>query len=139
MRSCVMRRCRRESGQSLVEVALVFPVLLMLLLGLLDFGRAFYAVVSLRDAADEGAAYASLDPSNTAEIVQRAVAASPRLVQITEDGVTVHQPAVIAPGQAITVTVQAEMMILTPFVQGLVEGGSLTLEGQSSHPILMVP
>jgi Flp pilus assembly protein TadG len=33
------RRLRQESGQALVEFALVFPVLLLIILGILDFGR----------------------------------------------------------------------------------------------------
>lgn len=44
-----------SSGQSTVEFALSAGVLVLLLLGLLDFGRAFYFGVRLQDAAREGA------------------------------------------------------------------------------------
>ena len=60
-----------EQGQSLVELAVSLTILLMLLAGTIDFGRAFFTWVTLRDAAQEGAAYASIDPTNNAEIEER--------------------------------------------------------------------
>jgi len=60
-----------ERGQSLVELAISFSILLLLVAGAIDFGRAFFTWVSLRDAAQEGAAYASIDPNNLAEIEHR--------------------------------------------------------------------
>lgn len=60
-----------EKGQSLVELALTFTLLLMMLAGAIDFGRAFFTWLALRDAAQEGAAFASIDPTNMAEIDSR--------------------------------------------------------------------
>jgi hypothetical protein len=48
-------RWRRRAGQSLVEMAMVLPVLAFLTFGLLDFGRAYYFQVSVTNAAREGA------------------------------------------------------------------------------------
>jgi Flp pilus assembly protein TadG len=50
----------REEGQSLVELAMSLILLLTLLAGLVDFGRAFFTYVALRDAAQEGASFASV-------------------------------------------------------------------------------
>jgi Flp pilus assembly protein TadG len=52
-------RCR--AGQSLVEMAMVLPVLAFLTFGLLDFGRAYYFQVSVTNAAREGARVAILN------------------------------------------------------------------------------
>ena len=49
-------------GQSIVEFALVLPVLLFLLLMGLDFGRVFLGWVNLNNAARVGANYAALYP-----------------------------------------------------------------------------
>jgi len=49
------RRARKERGQSLVEFAISSIVLLLLTMGLLDFGRAFYYAVGLEGAVREGA------------------------------------------------------------------------------------
>jgi len=54
-------RWRRHAGQSLVEMAMVLPVLAFLTFGLLDFGRAYYFQVSVTNAAREGARVAILN------------------------------------------------------------------------------
>jgi hypothetical protein len=48
-------RWRHRAGQSMVEMAMVLPVLVFLTFGLLDFGRAYYFQVSVTNAAREGA------------------------------------------------------------------------------------
>jgi len=49
-------------GQALVEFALSIVVLSLLLMGVIEFGLAFYTYIVVVDAADEAAAYASLYP-----------------------------------------------------------------------------
>jgi Flp pilus assembly protein TadG len=46
---------RRRLGQSLVEMAMVLPILTFLTFGLVDFGRAYFFQVSVTNAAREGA------------------------------------------------------------------------------------
>lgn len=48
---------RSPRGQSLVEAALLLPILLLLVLGAMDFGRMFYTKIVLTNAAREGANY----------------------------------------------------------------------------------
>jgi Flp pilus assembly protein TadG len=55
------KRWRSRHGQSLVEMAMVLPVLAFLTFGLLDFGRAYYFQVSVTNAAREGARVAILN------------------------------------------------------------------------------
>jgi Flp pilus assembly protein TadG len=54
-------RGRGRAAQSLVEMAMVLPVLALLTFGLLDFGRAYYFQVSITNAAREGARVAILN------------------------------------------------------------------------------
>src|SRR3954452_6216031 len=72
---------RRTGGQSLVEFALILPVMLLLLLGAIDFGRVFLGWVSLNNTARIAANYAAsnalaVNAGNTASL-----AAYNRLVQ----------------------------------------------------------
>jgi hypothetical protein len=53
---------QRALGQGLTEFALVLPVLLLVLLFALDFGRLFNAVVTLNNAVRIGANYAATHP-----------------------------------------------------------------------------
>lgn len=46
-----------QAGASLLETALILPILLLLFLGAMDFARAFYAGIELANAATAGAEY----------------------------------------------------------------------------------
>lgn len=54
-------RHRGERGQAIVETALVLPILMLILLGLFDFGRAVYAFNTISNAARDGARIAIVD------------------------------------------------------------------------------
>lgn len=65
---------RRRRGQSMVELALGLPLLLLLLLGTIDVGRAFFGAVQLRNAVREGAGYGAHFPTDTAGMTSRVTA-----------------------------------------------------------------
>ena len=52
------------AAQALVEFALVLPILLLLILGVIDFGRMFYTKMILTNAAREGANYLAYFPED---------------------------------------------------------------------------
>ena len=126
----------RTRGQSLVEAALALPVLVMLMLGLLDFGRAYYAIVSLKDAADEGATYASHHPSDVVGIRRRASEASRQLAQIEPNDVTVIYPPTLYAGAPITVTTKLVLRLYTPFANAFVPSSELELHGSATHALV---
>lgn len=70
-----MRRFgRRDEGQALVEFALLTPFLLVFLVGILEFGRAWNAHIVVTQAAREGARKAAVyDPAITADSVRHAI------------------------------------------------------------------
>ncbi|MGD1997027.1 MAG: TadE/TadG family type IV pilus assembly protein [Anaerolineae bacterium] len=131
-----MANKRKQSGQSLVEFALVLPVLLLILGGLVDLGRAYFSYVAVTDAAAEGAAYAAADPNNFGEIVERVQAASGGLVEIDPDAVEVAYPPTIASGAPITVTVSYTYTVATPIINRMVTGGRLRLRSTATEVIL---
>jgi len=49
------RRSHRKRGQSLVEFALVFPIFMMVLSGIMDFGFMLYSRMSVINASREAA------------------------------------------------------------------------------------
>lgn len=51
-----------EQGATMVEFALVTPVLLLIIIACLDFARALNAYVTITNASREGARYATLNP-----------------------------------------------------------------------------
>src|SRR5919204_4685411 len=54
------RRLREERGVALVELALVLPLVMVLLLGMLDFGKAFNEWIDETHLANEGARLAAV-------------------------------------------------------------------------------
>jgi Flp pilus assembly protein TadG len=57
-----------DDGGSLVELALLLPVFMLLLLGALDLGRAYYLAIEVAGAAQAAAAYGSQNPTDTTGI-----------------------------------------------------------------------
>jgi Flp pilus assembly protein TadG len=127
-----------EKGQSLVEMALVLPVVLIILAIVLDLGRLYYVTVALTDAAGEGATYAAINPSDTAGVISRAQDASGGFVQVDTGMVTVDAPAITA-GAPVTVTVWYNFRVATPLAYIILgEGfdGTVPLRGTATEVIL---
>jgi Flp pilus assembly protein TadG len=59
-----MRRYR-DRGQSLVEFALVLPIFLLMLMGIVDAGRLIYTYNTVSNAARDGARVAIVNQSTT--------------------------------------------------------------------------
>ena len=70
------RRNRDERGAALVEFALVLPVLVLFLFGIVEFGRAYSARIQLTSAVREGARAAALGgtATQTAEATRKGAA-----------------------------------------------------------------
>lgn len=69
-----------EKGQALVELAIVLPLLLLLLLGIVEFGRVGHAYLTLNHAAREGARAGVIEASDQ-EVVDVVRAATTTLQQ----------------------------------------------------------
>lgn len=74
LRRLLHRFRQTEAGQSLVEFTMVLPIFLILLFGLVDFGRAFYTWLVVTNAAREGARAAAIQA--TAETVDARIYSS---------------------------------------------------------------
>lgn len=62
---------KTEKGQSLVELAISLLILLLVLAGVVDLGRLIFQYISIRDAAQEGAVYASIYPTACNQTIER--------------------------------------------------------------------
>ena len=115
-----MRRQRSmgdERGAGLAEFALVAPVLLMVLFGIIEFGMAFSRAQAITAAAREGGRLASLSSTTTADVTDR--------VDATLGAMSFDSPPTVAvspttgcagrEGESITVVVSAPHRITIPF------------------------
>lgn len=92
---------REERGAAIVEMALVLPLLLALLMGVLVYGHYFMLAHSVQQAANDGAraSIIGLDAADRSAVASRAVARSLQAVRGT------HSVAVSETTEAITVAV----------------------------------
>ncbi|PLC12149.1 hypothetical protein AUQ48_07750 [Kocuria flava] len=118
-----MIRLRSQRGAAAVEFALVVPVLLALLLGIIEFGRAYNVQISLTHAAREAARTMAVG-NVWADAVSRGTTAAPSVDLEATDFAAA--PAVCAPGQQISITVTHELETLTGVTDGL------TLTGEAA-------
>ncbi len=75
-----------ERGASVLEMALLLPVLLLLFVGLIDFGRAYYLSTEVSAAASAGALYGSQNTTaaqDTNGIKTAALAGAPNVSGMT--------------------------------------------------------
>jgi len=105
------KRLRPDSGEALVEMALVLPILLVLSLGMLDFGRAFHMKNIVDSAAREACRVAVITTPPDVALAQGRAADI-----LTAGGVTGGSTAVVGPDPAkmVTVTVTARFKFVTP-------------------------
>ena len=68
-------RMRRNRGSSMIEFALVSPLLLLLLSGVLDYSLALRIALAVSDAARAGAQYGSSSVANSADLAGMEAAA----------------------------------------------------------------
>jgi Flp pilus assembly protein TadG len=105
------KRTRDERGAVMVEFAIILPLLLLLLMGIVEFGRAYNTQVSIQAAAREGARELALRHSSTqVETATRNGAPS-----VTIDTITQTPCPATGDGQA-TVTVTESFTFGIPFL-----------------------
>jgi Flp pilus assembly protein TadG len=80
----LIRRLRTARGQGLVEFAFVLPIIVLLIFGTIDLGRAVYAYNTLAESARQANRLAIVDQDTTA-VQNRALLAAPALNLATTD------------------------------------------------------
>jgi len=127
-----------EKGQSLVELAVSLVILLLLVGGIVDLGRAFFTSMSLRDAVQEGALYGAIDPTNTAGIKNHVLNTSgmvPDMIGVND--ITVEIINAPCAGNRIKVSaVYSDFPITMPFIGAVLGGQTLSLSATVTDTIL---
>jgi TadE-like protein len=137
-----MRRARRrgnsESGQDVVEFALILPVLVLLLLGIIEFGWLIFTYNTVAHAAREGARAGVPFLHGNAEICDAALGLSPGLNLVCRacDPNTCDsciEPRISDADETVQVTVRYEHYFMTaPIVQALGGRGSVCLQSTAT-------
>lgn len=108
-----------QKGQAIVELAIILPLILFLIIGMIDFGRVMNAYLVANNASREGARQAAVGKSDT-EIVtmihQTAASLDSSNVQIT----ILPQASERSRGTEVKVSIQYQVEIITPLVSQII-------------------
>jgi Flp pilus assembly protein TadG len=112
-----------ERGAVSVEFALLAPVLVLLLLGIMEFGRAYNAQVTLSSAAREGVRVMAIANSPAAARTAARNASAALNPGLADANITIS-PATCATGAQVTLTITYSLSTMTGIA------GPFTMEGQ---------
>ena len=144
MKTKIFSELKKEPrAQSLVELAISLMIMLLLLLGAVEFSLALFQYVTIRDASQEGAVYGSINPTDTTGIQYRAVAAaSDVLPQLTINDVDVKingddcEGTTSGSPNSITVTITFAHPITFPIVGPMIGSNTINLTASVTNTIL---
>ena len=116
----IMRKRRRRDGErgvELIEFALAFPILLMVVLGIVDFALVYHHNEVLTNAAREGARLASLPGYATVDVQNRVTAfvqtgGLPATPTVTVTPATIPFGAGTWPASTVTVSYQHNYLFI---------------------------
>lgn len=115
---------RKDSGQGLLEFALVIPLLMLIVLGLFDLGYAVFIDNMIANAAREGARVGIVRTKTDDDIEARIYAAAPGLnLPSCPSCITIDPSPERTFGSPITVTVTMTYTPMTPLVGQFLGGG----------------
>jgi len=123
----------------MVEFALIFPILVLLLLIAVDFGRVFLGWVSLNNAARVGANYAAANPQDTwgpgsdYQILMTDNVGAINCTRAPTDPPTFGPTK--APGEIVTVDLTCSFPVITPLIGAFFPGGAVTVASSAAFPI----
>jgi Flp pilus assembly protein TadG len=137
------RRLRSARGAAIIETAITLPILLLVCVGIFEFGRAYETSQVLTNAAREGARLAILPgpAADAADARVREYLAMGGLVSDASVGVDITAAtisiggAATAAGSRVTVTYPFTFMVLQPVAQlvvtGTMTGAPITLSSSA--------
>jgi Flp pilus assembly protein TadG len=139
-----MKNIKSERGQSLVELSISIVILLYLLSGAVEFGIAFFQFVQLRDAAQEGALYGSLNPTmltgmSTDTVERRVRNSSSSPIDLADTSKVTVTSTIIGSaceGNGIEVRVSYDHKVFMPFIPQILGTTTIPLNATVTDTIL---
>lgn len=123
---------KNQKGQTLVEFALILPIIIIILFGITEFGRAFYSYIVITNAAREGARAGVVGKSN-AEIIEKVKQTAPLNPPIEDSDITItpSDKSARTPGVSLNVEVQYEVNLITPIISNVLGKDTIILKSKA--------
>jgi Flp pilus assembly protein TadG len=127
------RTAYHRNGQSLVEFALSAALLITLLLGVVDFGRAYYTQVKIKNAVAEGGYYAMQHAGDDTGIK---AAIRQEFSALSSSNITITRSACTSGSQQTTIATTYQYSLLFTYI---VPSMSVTLGNSTVVPQIDLP
>lgn len=125
MKSLIRRGIKDKRGQSTVEFALILPILLLIVFGIIEFGLIFNAYVTVISSSREGARYGIIGDKDEAQIIQK-VKDTAGILDLSKLNVNVQKT-----NSELTVNVIYQADVLDPIMGGIL-GKSIPLRAKTT-------
>ncbi|TEB06998.1 TadE-like protein [Pelotomaculum schinkii] len=114
----IKKLIKNKQGQALVELALVLPILIMLVMGTVEFGRIFHSYLLITNAAREGARAGIVGLDDTA--IRTKVKDASVSLGLTDSQISI-EPAQSSRVRGVPLTVQVNYSIglITPLLDAV--------------------
>ena len=120
---------KSDQGQSMIEMALILPLLLLIMFGIIEGGRLFASFVELQNHARDGARYASIHSSEWSTAGQMETWEDGTLTSRIESNLLLLDPAnlsieltkdsSVSTDEYVEVTLTYTLELLTPIISDL--------------------
>lgn len=121
-------RKSNERGQALIELALALPILLLILMGIIEFGRIFHTYIIIDQAARAGSRVATVNQNSTDIVASVTSAGSSLSVDATHIKIyycstpacTSTKTTGVQRGDSAVVEITYPMELITPVIRPFV-------------------
>lgn len=104
-----------KKGQSIVETALILPVIILLLMGMFEFSRIFGSYLLITYTGRESARMAAVGKSDT-EIIDN-IHEKSGLLDLANLQITIDPSGVRKTGEEVAVKIKYKIIIYAPIIQ----------------------
>jgi hypothetical protein len=124
---------KKQRGQSLMEFALMIPVLMLVAMGIFDLGRVIYYYSTITNAAREGARYGAVNHCDEAGIQARAHDMAVGLGEAVQFGEITRRFDEHGAPEFIEITVTYSFAPVTPLIGNFLgSDGTILLQSRST-------
>jgi Flp pilus assembly protein TadG len=132
-----LNRRNRERGAALLEAAITIPMILLISVGIFEFGRAYQTWQVLTNASREGARMAVIEGPTDADVRNRVrdYITGGGLLTVSDSAIAINRTVPLvgtSTGSQVTVTYPFDFMVLNPVVRLVV---STSDTGSSTIPM----
>lgn len=121
---------KKEEGQAMVEFALVLPILIFLIAGIIDFGWIFGNQLLANNACREAARYNAIHYNLDKMTVTQAIDKAEEIIQNRAPTLSSNTVNVIKSTENITVLLESDIIVITPFLSAIL-GETVAIEATS--------